>query len=317
MSASNEMLGCIAERSAVMQRQEDRIYTCRDYLLRRKKDRKENRPSSPELCATPSDSKCEYDSTDVDEVCRQKMCEWSYRIVDYYSASREIVAIAFSFLDRFLDKCHCDRTAFKLAAMTCLHLASKITSSKQFSVSTLAKLSRGEFDEKHIADMENIILNTLGWHLHPPSVLSFLHHLCAAIPTTDERLRRRIFHHAVFFAELSVLDYFFVPHKPSAIAIAAVLNAMEGIDQSYLPQDAQQTFLFNAKYLVGIVSPAKEALQLLQQHLWNAYIQSSQSSYITATPQSSPKYSAEDHSMECDPASVSQSPVSVAYPPNK
>mmetsp|Transcript_44029 Transcript_44029/g.66340 ORF Transcript_44029/g.66340 Transcript_44029/m.66340 type:complete len:140 (+) Transcript_44029:1978-2397(+) len=95
--------------------------------------------------------------------------------------------------------------------MTYLHLESKIASSKLFSVSSLAKLSRGEFDEKRIADMENTILNTMGWHLHPPSVLSFLHHLCAAIPTTDERLHRKIFHHAAFFAELSVLNYFFVP----------------------------------------------------------------------------------------------------------
>eukprot|EP00957_Ditylum_brightwellii_P063724 4835856-Ditylum_brightwellii.AAC.1 len=30
---------------------------------------------------------------------------------------------------------------------------------------------------------------------------------------------------------------FFMPHKLSAIAIAAFLNAMEGINQSYLPQD--------------------------------------------------------------------------------
>eukprot|EP00957_Ditylum_brightwellii_P046409 3522671-Ditylum_brightwellii.AAC.1 len=31
---------------------------------------------------------------------------------------------------------------------------------------------------------------------------------------------------------------FFVSHKLFAIAIAAFLNAMEGINQSYLPQDA-------------------------------------------------------------------------------
>jgi len=126
--------------------------------------------------------------------------------------------------------------------MTYLHLESKIGQLQAiFRVEFGEGWVGGEFDEMRIADMENTILNTMGWHLHPPSVLSFLHHLCAAIPTTDERLHRKIFHHAAFFAELSVLNYVFVLHKPSAIAITAVLNATEGIDQSYLPHDAQPT----------------------------------------------------------------------------
>ena len=33
---------------------------------------------------------------------RQDMCEWSYRIVDSFGGSRELVAIAQNYLDRFL-----------------------------------------------------------------------------------------------------------------------------------------------------------------------------------------------------------------------
>jgi hypothetical protein len=51
---------------------------------------------------------------DVDESCREKMCEWSYRICDHFNTSREIVAIAFNYLDRFNDVTRCDRTAFKI-----------------------------------------------------------------------------------------------------------------------------------------------------------------------------------------------------------
>ncbi len=39
----------------------------------------------------------------VDDACRQKMCEWSYRIIDAFDGRREIVAMAQNFLDRFLD----------------------------------------------------------------------------------------------------------------------------------------------------------------------------------------------------------------------
>ena len=40
---------------------------------------------------------------DVDAIYRLKMSQWSYRIIDYFGVSREIIAIAFDYLDRFID----------------------------------------------------------------------------------------------------------------------------------------------------------------------------------------------------------------------
>jgi len=40
---------------------------------------------------------------EVDAIYRLKMSEWSYRIIDYFGANREIVAISFDYLDRFID----------------------------------------------------------------------------------------------------------------------------------------------------------------------------------------------------------------------
>ena len=79
--------------------------------------------------STNPDFGFEYDedeseeSTEVDAVCREKMCEWSYRVCDHFHVPRDMVAISFSYLDRFLDRCQCDRTTFKLAAMTTLYMA--------------------------------------------------------------------------------------------------------------------------------------------------------------------------------------------------
>lgn len=36
-----------------------------------------------------------------DYICRKRMCEWSYQIVDSLGFHREVVAIAFNYLDRF------------------------------------------------------------------------------------------------------------------------------------------------------------------------------------------------------------------------
>lgn len=40
----------------------------------------------------------------VDDCCRLKMSEWSYKIVDFLPANREIVAVAFNYIDRFCDR---------------------------------------------------------------------------------------------------------------------------------------------------------------------------------------------------------------------
>jgi|AntRauTorckE5430_2_1112549.scaffolds.fasta_scaffold10294_1 hypothetical protein len=44
-----------------------------------------------------------FENEAADPIYRLRMADWSYRIIDYFGASREIVAIAFDYLDRFLD----------------------------------------------------------------------------------------------------------------------------------------------------------------------------------------------------------------------
>jgi hypothetical protein len=62
----------------------------------------------------------------IDEYCREQIVEWSFRVVDYFRIDREVVALSLSLLDRFLAICECDRSSFKLAATTTLHLAVKL-----------------------------------------------------------------------------------------------------------------------------------------------------------------------------------------------
>ena len=75
-----------AQIDAMMQKEIK--YQCNDYI------------SSYKLSS--SDNQAE--SFVVDGLCRQKMCEWSYRIVDHCHGGRELVAIAQNYVDRFLDQ---------------------------------------------------------------------------------------------------------------------------------------------------------------------------------------------------------------------
>jgi Cyclin, N-terminal domain/Cyclin, C-terminal domain len=204
--------------------------------------------SSSSLSSSSSSSQQEQAAAVVDATCREKMCEWSYRVCDHFHTPREIVAFSMSFLDRFVDRCACDRTAFKLASMTTLYLATKVCNGKQISIGTLAELSRGEFDIVHIAEMERIILETLDWRLSPPTIQAFIGLLIHLIPPND-KFTREIGQRAIFFAELCAYDYSLILHDKSLLAVAAILNAIEGMDDASTAEDIRVSFLESVVHL--------------------------------------------------------------------
>lgn len=248
-----------------------KVYSCRDYIGRRRA-RKESFASSSSCEKSPClDDRADPDE-DIDALCREKMCEWSYRVSEHFRTSREIVAISQTFLDRFVDRCSCDRTAFKLAAMTTLFMATKMFNAKQISIQSLADLSRGEFEESHIAEMERIIIETLDWRLNPPTSQAFINsfHDILMIPQTDETARL-IHQRSSFFAELAVYDYNFVTEEPCIVAVGALLNAFESLEESGLRDDLHVK-------LVDYILPCelnfqikKTKLDRIRARLWYLY----------------------------------------------
>lgn len=171
----------------------------------------------------------------IDEYCREQIVEWSFRVVDYFRIDREVVTYSLSFLDRFLATCRCDRSSFKLAATTTLQLAVKLLYPlKLGDLGILSDLSRGEFDMRDVAEMERYILKELDWNLHPPTPTAFST-LLLDLLVSDHRLHMPqsdlddLYDISSFFGDLAVCDYFFLSLQPSSIAIACVLNALEGM----------------------------------------------------------------------------------------
>jgi hypothetical protein len=273
---------------------QDRSYKTRDYLGRRRKRSPDN--------LSPDEA--------VDAACREKMIEWSYRVSDHFNVSREIVAVSSSFLDRFIDKCCCDRTAFKLASMASLYIATKILNSKQISLASLAELSRGEFSMEHLAEMERIILESLEWKMSPPTVQAFIEQLCPLLPVMDENLVDSVIDHAFFYAELCIYDYSFVTQDRFWIAIACIANALQGIEDAYIAEGLQQEFLSSAsKFLPVNVDPV--SLEKLQARLWYLYSCSAESQFevqqVHLCDSQALKQVADD-----DSSCFTRSPVSVA-----
>lgn len=211
-------------------------------------------------------------NTRIDEYCREQIVEWSFRVVDYFHIDREVVAVSLSFLDRFLATCCCDRTSFKLAATTTLHLAVKLLyPCKLADLGILSDLSRGEFDMYDVCKMEGIILQSLSWNLHPPTSIAISSILldfffASRIVTITSCDLDDIYDVSSFFCELAVCDYFFVLIKPSIIALAAILNALEGMfgPDNILSKDILHTAY---SFRLGI----NQDLTAARSRLWELY----------------------------------------------
>lgn len=96
--------------------------------------------------------------TKINECWREKICEWSYQVIDHFDLNREIVSISLSYLDRYLCTCPVNRNLFQLAGMTSLFLAIKLYQPSNVKISSFVELSRGYFSIDHIIAMEAAIL---------------------------------------------------------------------------------------------------------------------------------------------------------------
>eukprot|EP00563_Minutocellus_polymorphus_P002052 CAMPEP_0181041258 /NCGR_PEP_ID=MMETSP1070-20121207/11503_1 /TAXON_ID=265543 /ORGANISM="Minutocellus polymorphus, Strain NH13" /LENGTH=472 /DNA_ID=CAMNT_0023119357 /DNA_START=62 /DNA_END=1480 /DNA_ORIENTATION=- len=165
---------------------------------------------------------------------RAQIAEWFFKVADSLSMSREIVAVAVSYLDRYLGTLDdpaaaLSRRQFQLVCLTCLYVATKLYDHKILPPVSIVNLSRGCFTARDIEDMERTILDALQWRLSPPTPLTFAKHLLLLLPRTSvsRPVRRTVSDVAKYLTELAVIDYAFVGRKASSVGLAAVLTAMD------------------------------------------------------------------------------------------
>ena len=165
---------------------------------------------------------------------RVQIAQWFFKVADSLSMSREIVAVAVSYLDRYLSTLDdpaaaLSRRQFQLVCLTCLYTATKLYDHKILPPVSIVNLSRGCFTSADIEATERKILDALRWRLSPPTPLTFARHLLLLLPrsSVSRPVRRTISDVAKYLTELSVIDYAFVGRKASSVGLAAVLTAMD------------------------------------------------------------------------------------------
>jgi len=247
--SSSMSIGEVADRLAAMQLQESTSYRCRDYI----DNDNETTMCSPSLRRPRQQQRGPQEHQIIDRDCRLKMCEWCYQVSDFCKFQRETVAIGMDYLDRFLSTSSPraiwalrDKKEFQLVAMASLYIAIKLFEPLAMDAGLLAQISHGCYTEMDVVEMEQEILTSLLWRMNGPTTNAFLTHIMTLLPPSaygyDKPTAMTLLDFSRFQAEIAVSDYDLSLQKPSTLALAAILNSIEGIEMSLFP--ARSRFQF-------------------------------------------------------------------------
>lgn len=249
----------VAPTIRAMRQQEENGYKCADYLHQVERLNRVH-------------SKGPLNSADpVDAECRFRMVEWCYQVVDFCKFSRDTVAVAMSYLDRFLVTSEGadvlqDRKMFQLCAMTCLYTAIKTHEPEAMEPQVISGLSRGAYTAKQVEETERRIIGAIQWRMNPPTPLSFVRSLLALMPkdAMDDTARKVAVEFAKYQTELAVEESSFVSVNSSMIAFAAIANALQAVDAQ-----VKYEYLETVSSIAGIDISSSEFVKC-QERLWSA-----------------------------------------------
>ena len=188
----------------------------------------------------------------VDERCRARMLDWMQSMVDCLNMDRRIVALAAYYQDRFLGtemgcKILYNRALFRVVSVTSLYIAIKTRGPPSWDITAydFAQLCQGSVSGDEINDMEIQILFALGWNVNPPLPMeyseAYLKLIFESRDVTSQRtvsddlvdasrLKDTIIESVNYQLETALQDNRLFHVRSSAIAAAAVLNSLEGMD---------------------------------------------------------------------------------------
>jgi Cyclin, N-terminal domain len=189
---------------------------------------------------------------------RRQMMEWAFLVVQSFEMDREVVAVAFNLLDRYVplemsrvvrssDGVNEDATImlppitrddYQLYAMTCLYTAVKVGEPypRKLAVEALVAMSRDFYTAHDVIYTERDILKVLQWRVHPPTAMTFARHFVAAhlllaassatAAAAAPQDKDHLYAICVKITEMALADPSFLSFHNSTIGLAAVLHAV-------------------------------------------------------------------------------------------
>ncbi|GLU15929.1 hypothetical protein SLE2022_323810 [Rubroshorea leprosula] len=158
---------------------------------------------------------------------RLEAITWILRNREIFGFQFQTVYLSITYFDRFLTKRSIDSEktwAIHLLSVACLSLAAKM---EELKVPALPEFHFQDysFDSRMIQRMELLVLNTLEWRMSSITPFVFLHYFIGKM--LPESLPDHILPRTVHFILAVMKETNLTEHRPSAIAAAATLAALD------------------------------------------------------------------------------------------
>ncbi|GAA0184691.1 kinase activator [Lithospermum erythrorhizon] len=171
---------------------------------------------------------------DLSVESRLKAISWIAKVHAHYNFQALCAYLSISYMDRFLSAYEIPKEKewmIPLLAVACLSLAAKMEES---TVPPLLDLQVGDckfiFDAKTIMKMELLVLTTLKWRMNSVTPFLFIVDFVGQL-NGGKRISRSLIDKSnqLILSTLKVID--FLEFRPSEIAAAVAISAIEGIHQ--------------------------------------------------------------------------------------
>ncbi|KAH9545560.1 hypothetical protein CY35_12G054000 [Sphagnum magellanicum] len=191
-----------------------------------------------EIKRRPSSDFMESLQQDINKSMRGILIDWLVEVAEEYKLVPDTLYYTISYIDRFLSSNVVPRQRLQLLGVSCMLIAAKYEEICSPQVEEFCYITDNTYCREEVLEMERKVLNELNFELTTPTTKSFLRRFIRAAQAGYKAPSLSLEFLGNFLAELTLMEYSFLPYLPSLIAASAVFMAKLTLDSSRHPWDS-------------------------------------------------------------------------------
>lgn len=215
----------------------------------------DNDHSDPQMCTTyatdiyahlrmaemkrrPSANFMESMQQDINPSMRGILVDWLVEVAEEYKLVPDTLYLTVSCIDRYLSAHVVTRQRLQLLGVACMLIAAKYEEICAPQVEEFCYITDNTYGREEVLEMERGVLRVLKFELTTPTIKSFLRRFIRAAQAGCEAPALVLEFLGNYLAELTLVEYGFLPFLPSMIAASCAYLARVTLDSSRRPWDA-------------------------------------------------------------------------------
>lgn len=220
MSVDKSASLIVVDQGPIPRNDRERFFEVEEYqediLVYLKEAEKRNRPKPGYMLK----------QTDITYSMRTILVDWLVEVSDEYKLQGETLALAVSYIDRFLSFMSVVRAKLQLVGTAAMFIAAKYEEIYPPDVSEFVYITDDTYTKTQVLRMEQLMLKVLSFDLTVPTSLVFINSYCVMNDVPD-----KVKYLAMYLCELSLLEADpYLTYKPSKIAAGALALARRALD---------------------------------------------------------------------------------------